>query len=151
MASACSDPLRMPGVWSSWAAGGPRLPNSPVPAASSQVNSPVVILLTTAKMQCPLSVGLCVTHHLGFRGTGETWQGVRPQADQVDEGGKKPEVRVGMSGGAGISGAALTQQDLGAKDPELRQGRCQGSCSLVVQVQSRSAGVQAGCLAELPP
>lgn len=101
MAAARSDPLRLRGVWSSWADGGPRLPSSPVPAASSQVNSPVVILPTTAKMQCLRSVGLWVTHHLGFRGTGETWQGVRPQADQVDEGGKKPEVRVGMSGQEG--------------------------------------------------
>lgn len=32
--------------------------------------------------------------------------------------------------GAGITGTALTQQDLGAKDPELRQGRGQESSSL---------------------
>ena len=107
-------------------------------------------------MQCPLSVGLWVTHHLGFRGTGETWQGVRPQADQVDGWGGKPEVRMGMSGQegqwvAGITGAALTQPDLGAKDPELRQGRGQGSSSLGVQVQSGPAAIQAGCLAELTP
>lgn len=97
-------------------------------------------------MQGPLSVGLWVTRHSGFRGAGETWQGVRPQADQVDGvgGGVGAEVRVGMSGqegqwGAGITGAALTQLDLGAKDPKLRQGRGQGSSSLA------GAGTEGPC------
>lgn len=43
------------------------------------------------------------------------------------------------SGGAGITGAALTQLDLGAKDPKLRQGRGQGSSSLA------GAGTEGPC------
>ena len=77
-------------TWSSWADDG-RLPSSPIPAALSQVNLPVVILPTTAKMQCPLSMGLWVTHHSGFRGAGET-RGQAPSGSGGQRWGKKPEV-----------------------------------------------------------
>lgn len=47
--------------------------------------------------------------------------------------------------GAGITGAALTQQDLGAKDVVRNLPLS------LVRVQSGPAGIQAGCLAEPTP
>lgn len=130
-----SDPRKTPGPGSSWADCGPRLLSSPTPAASSQASSSVVALPTTAEMQRPLSWGLWATSR-GRMGAGEAWQKVvtlGPQADQGG-GGKRPEVRVGMSGQegwweAGMTGAALTHLAFGTEGREPRQGRGHGSPS----------------------